>query len=263
MPSPAYDPLNFWNEKATRSGGDPNRAVCHEDPAENQCIDRVQRSMVRAALQRISAHPGWKGLRVLDYGCGSGRWAPLFLERECLYSGVDISPAMLDLARAQNPGADFNVVTDNRIPYPTVEFDLVVSIATIHHNPPDQQELILDEIARVLKPAGHLVLFESVGNPDPNNPVEYARLKQDWIRALAERGMGHVWYRGGRYFILCSMADRFLRVLYRGRPRGTKRRPNAILATDALLDPILGRLLPERYQHRGVFVFHKLGTARG
>jgi len=260
LPSPhPYDPLTFWNGKATRAGGDPMRAVCHDDPAQNRCIDRVQRSVVNAAFDRIPGFHEGRGLRVLDYGCGSGRWAPFFLQHGCVYRGVDIAPAMVKLAKEHHPDTHFTVLGEKGIPFPPAEFDLVVSIATIHHNPREEQDRILDELIRVLKPSGHLLLFESVGDPDPSNPIEYARPRLDWDRSMGERGLAPLWYRGVRYFILCSAVRRMGCLFRRTASPPPKACPGWILAADALLDPILGPLLPERYHQRAGMLFRKSG----
>jgi SAM-dependent methyltransferase len=47
--------------------------------------------------------------RVVDLGCGSGIWARELAESGCQVIGVDISPAMVELARQRVPEADFHV----------------------------------------------------------------------------------------------------------------------------------------------------------
>jgi len=49
-----YDPETFWNGRARRHSDDPERAACRDDPGDNRCIDRVQRSLMAAALRQVS-----------------------------------------------------------------------------------------------------------------------------------------------------------------------------------------------------------------
>ncbi len=50
--------------------------------------------------------------RVLDLGCGNGRWAGELLDEGCIYHGVDSSAGLVEIAReryAHVPGANFSV----------------------------------------------------------------------------------------------------------------------------------------------------------
>ncbi|WKY48157.1 methyltransferase domain-containing protein [Eubacteriaceae bacterium ES3] len=41
----------------------------------------------------------FKGARVLDIGCGAGRYSKLFLKAGCEVTGIDISPNMIDFSK--------------------------------------------------------------------------------------------------------------------------------------------------------------------
>jgi SAM-dependent methyltransferase/uncharacterized protein YbaR (Trm112 family) len=75
--------------------------------------------------------PDWKHLRVLDAGCGMGRWLH-FARREGAYAvGMDVSKAV-DVAAAREDG-DF-VQADLRCPpFPSGSFDLVYCLGVLHH----------------------------------------------------------------------------------------------------------------------------------
>ena len=54
--------------------------------------------------------------RVLDVGCGSGDFCALALDRGATVSGIDASPAMIEIARRRAPGADLRVNAMERLP---------------------------------------------------------------------------------------------------------------------------------------------------
>lgn len=60
-------------------------------------------------LLRILAQAGVRNGLVVDLGCGSGIWAQRLVEGGYDVLGVDVSPAMIRLARKRAPGARFQV----------------------------------------------------------------------------------------------------------------------------------------------------------
>ena len=59
-------------------------------------------------LLRLFEEAGIRDGRVVDLGCGSGIWAGELVKAGYEVTGVDISPAMLELARRQVPQAEFH-----------------------------------------------------------------------------------------------------------------------------------------------------------
>lgn len=75
----------------------------------------------------------WRGLRVLDAGCGMGRWLHFVRREGAEVVGMDVSPAIDVVARRE--GLEANLVqADLRYP-PFAEgaFDLVYSFGVVHH----------------------------------------------------------------------------------------------------------------------------------
>jgi SAM-dependent methyltransferase len=251
-----YDPSTFWNEKARASAGDRLAAVCHSDAGENRNIEAVQRRLVGRAMARVGQEVDLGGVRLLDYGCGVGRWASFFRGLGTLYHGVDLAEAMIALARSDDPGGDYRVLGEGSIPFPDAAFDVVCSIAVLHHNPLHEQERIADELARVMRRRGYVVLFESVGEPQPAGSIEFPRLRTGWESMMADREMDCVWYQGARYFAVRYLAERVLGVFGPSlRSGGTWRR--ALDRVGAIVDPRVGVLVPERYHRRAAMVFRR------
>jgi SAM-dependent methyltransferase len=100
-----------------------------------------------------------RGKRVLDVACGEGYGSAL-LARDALHvTGVDLSPAAIEHARNAygNLGnAQFVCAQCTRLPLADASIDVAVSFETLEHI--SGQEAFLDELARVLKPDGVLIL---------------------------------------------------------------------------------------------------------
>src|SRR5690242_13365543 len=92
-------PLTYWEQRACRFArqGDGLAAVCsYGMPAfYNRVIDGCQ----RLALGRWLRVP--PGTRVLDVGCGVGRWSCRLARRGASVIGVDLSPTMIAQAQAR------------------------------------------------------------------------------------------------------------------------------------------------------------------
>jgi SAM-dependent methyltransferase len=100
----------------------------------------------------------WQKGRLLNIGCGHGPDFLPFRQDFDLY-GVDFSTEMLKFARKYSQKFGFAVeltLADVRhLPYPDATFEWAISVATYHHiKGKAEQQAALDELRRVLKPAG-------------------------------------------------------------------------------------------------------------
>ncbi|MFN7977475.1 MAG: class I SAM-dependent methyltransferase [Vicinamibacterales bacterium] len=102
----------------------------------------------------LAAWPDVAGQRVLDAGCGTGRYLDAAAARgaACVV-GVDFSPEML--ARVTVPAAHRLLGDLGALPVATASVDLVVSGLALN-DVPDLAQAIA-ELARVLRPRGTLV----------------------------------------------------------------------------------------------------------
>jgi len=95
--------------------------------------------------------------RVLDVGCGKGRFARVLLERNpgAVICGLDISEAMLACAPA---GVDVVSGSMTELPFAASAFDAVYATESLEHAV--EIERAVDEMCRVLKPGGKLVIID-------------------------------------------------------------------------------------------------------
>jgi len=102
-----------------------------------------------------------KNRQILINGIGSGLDIP-YLAEDAVYTGTDITPAML--ARAEKRAASypinirFQVADCHDLPFENRSFDAVIMhlILAVVPNP----ELALQEASRVLKPGGKIFIFD-------------------------------------------------------------------------------------------------------
>jgi SAM-dependent methyltransferase len=109
-----------------------------------------------------------KGARVIDIGCGTGQHSALF--EDGTYHGVDIAGRNLEYARRRYPGQCFAVFEAGfKAPFSDASFDWAMSFTTLHHVPPEGEDVYVDEIERTLKPGGGFLLWDHF--PVPAQPL--------------------------------------------------------------------------------------------
>src|SRR5919202_1787009 len=97
------------------------------------------------------------GERVLDLGCGAGRFVGALRDAGADAVGVEIAEAALERARRNVPGGDFRLVTDDGfLPLEHRSVDLVWCSEVLEHVADTGG--LLSEVRRVLEPGGRLLV---------------------------------------------------------------------------------------------------------
>lgn len=114
----------------------------------------------RAGFDAIAAHASPAELdAVLDFGCGCGRVTRWWGDFSGTVAGSDVSAPAIDWCRANLPFARFET---NALAPPLVfedeSFDLVYALSVFTHLTGDLQLAWRDELRRVLRPGGRLLL---------------------------------------------------------------------------------------------------------
>jgi SAM-dependent methyltransferase len=118
-----------------------------------------------ATLQEPFALPLWlatldaaeigSGVRFLDAGCGAGGACVCAARRGALVSGLDASPAMLQIAQRRVPDGGFQVGDLASLPYPDCAFDAIIVLDALPYAP--DAAVALRELRRVCVPGGQIV----------------------------------------------------------------------------------------------------------
>jgi ubiquinone/menaquinone biosynthesis C-methylase UbiE len=99
----------------------------------------------------------FRGKKVLEIGCGIATDGLEFAKNGAAYTGVDLTPRAIEMARKRFalfgfPGRFEVANAEESLPFPDESFDHVYSFGVIHHSP--SPEKIVAQIHRVLRPGG-------------------------------------------------------------------------------------------------------------
>jgi SAM-dependent methyltransferase len=135
--------------------------------------------------------------RVADLGCGPGRITGYLHGLGVDVFGIDLSPGMIDVARARHPRLHFEVGSMTGLELADDSLDGAVVWYSTVHTPPELLPRVFAECHRVLAPGGHFLHGFKVGDDQ--------RLRRD-------QGYGHpvsfdvYWMRPERVADLLSEA---------------------------------------------------------
>ena len=155
----------------------------------------LDRAVLAAFAEHVRTLGG--GL-VADLGCGEGRVGAHLADLGLDMLGIDLSPALTQIARATYPVLRFVVGSMHALPLPDSALGGAVSWYSVIHAVPDDLSAYFAEFARVLRPGGHLLaaFFEAVSEPVTRYDHEVTpayRWPADDLSALArEAGFAEV-----------------------------------------------------------------------
>ena len=157
-----------------------NRQTLEADLANPARAIYERRRLYTTVLRVLLAEPA-AGRCVLDYGCGTGDWGLMLAGEGADVTLLDLSPVAIQLAlrRAALSGVAARVQGIARDAsdlscFSNDEFDLIYASAAVHHTL--KYPNALDELLRVLRPGGKLVLAETYGN----NPILNSLRRLRW-----------------------------------------------------------------------------------
>ncbi|MFD3999605.1 class I SAM-dependent methyltransferase [Streptomyces rubiginosohelvolus] len=158
-------------------------------------LDPVSRAVLSAFAELVvSSSLG----PTADVGCGPGKVTAYLTELGVPAFGVDLSPRMIELARAAHPDLRFDVGPMSALAAGDGELGGVLAFYSTHHLPPAELPQVYREFHRALAPGGHLLLVTRVGEEEHQRrtygygdgdpaPFDSYRLPAGRIAELLER----------------------------------------------------------------------------
>ncbi|NBH05066.1 class I SAM-dependent methyltransferase [Amycolatopsis sp. SID8362] len=134
----------------------------------------------------------------VDVGCGPGHFTAYLASLGVDASGVDLSPAMVALARRAHPELAFEVGSMTDLTLPDASVAGVLASWSLIHVPDDDVPVALGHFRRVLRPGGLLVIGYHVGAGTRLKTEGYGghpmrvhiHLRQPWWLARRVRAAG-------------------------------------------------------------------------
>ncbi|RPF44002.1 methyltransferase family protein [Streptomyces sp. Ag109_G2-6] len=166
-------------------------AVDHAGPPRDE---PPVRPLDRAVLDAFAAYARGAGGAVADVGCGPGG-VTAYLERRGVRAfGVDLSPAMVAVARRTYPGLRFEVGPMAALDVADGALGGVLSWYGTAQGRVEELPALFAEFARVLAPGGYaLIAFEAAGEEHPGDrPGAYGTAPGLIAGLLGEAGLAEV-----------------------------------------------------------------------
>lgn len=116
----------------------------------------------RRVLEVLCGYIG-SGQAALDAGCGSGFFSDYFCRQGMSTVALDYAPSALERARAATGGraqiVQADLLNEDISQRLTQRFELIFSDGLLEHFSPTEQDRIMQNLKRVLSPAGYLITF--------------------------------------------------------------------------------------------------------
>jgi ubiquinone/menaquinone biosynthesis C-methylase UbiE len=259
-----YLPSHYWEDRARRfaAEGSGLAAVCSYGMPDfyNRMIHWSQYLALRHWL---NIRPG---TRVLDVGCGVGRWSTLLAGRGGIVTGADLSPTMI--AEARRRAELQSVSTRTRFIVQDLAhldaggpFDLILGVTVLQHIlDPELLRSAVKRMARHLAPGGRMVLLEAAPASiaeQCDTTVFRARQRSVYLALFAEEGFDLRAISGVDPAPFKTWLLPHLRRL--PRPLGMSALAAVTLASTPI-DVLFGRIAVQRSWH-AVFVLQRSGGA--
>ncbi len=111
--------------------------------------------------RRVSGHG-----RVLDAGCGPGRFTGHLRDLGVDAFGIDLAPGMVRVAQQRHPDLEFSVGSLDVLDVASDSLAGVLAWYSLIHTPPADLPGVLGELLRVLEPGGWLLTSQQSGSGD-------------------------------------------------------------------------------------------------
>ena len=161
----------FWDKRPCN--------IRHSDKkvGTKQYFDEVMKRkyFVESHIKLFANFEAYNNKDVLEVGCGIGTAAQTFIEHGARYTGIDISPSSIEIAKKRleiyNLKGDVFEGDIQSLVIPDKKFDLVYSFGVLHHI--DDLDSALKNIQIMIKPGGEFKLMMYASNSWKNMCIKH------------------------------------------------------------------------------------------
>lgn len=132
---------------------------------------------------RIFLASGVKGT-ILDLGCGTGEFAPLFPVGS--YTGLDVDAKSIAYASRKYRPRKFVVGDGTNLPFGDRSFDKILIAGVLHHLNDDDCRRVISEVKRTLKDGGQALVMEDTKSDSYFTKIMHAVDQGRYIRTFAQ-----------------------------------------------------------------------------
>jgi ubiquinone/menaquinone biosynthesis C-methylase UbiE len=186
-----------------------SRKQVAEQLYDQRYADRLRRASMPPAKRRVKRISRYKAIighghqSILELGCGSGDLTYALVDHAEKIVGTDISAKAVELASLrkklwslsddQIKKTQFKQMSAVQLDFPDGMFDWAVSTSMIEHLHPEDVDLHLDEVWRVLKAGGSYLMWCPNGLGHHNDRDAHLTMLsyREWMEKLAKVGFGH------------------------------------------------------------------------
>jgi ubiquinone/menaquinone biosynthesis C-methylase UbiE len=173
----------YWNTR-TKGFGDSWASSFWSDPEIGKKVDDFQMRWLRRYVDQIKPCQ-----KVLEVGCGVGRFTVRLANRGAQVYGIDTSPEAIRIMQKKAiPDARFEVMDARSLKFQDETFEWVFSITVLMHIT-EVQELFraVKEILRVLRRDGKAILLECTTDMRRERIV-LSLPRSEWIKIIERAG---------------------------------------------------------------------------
>ena len=132
----------------------------------DRCVLDAFAELIRSADAPGQSGPTAGAAPVADVGCGPGHVTQYLADRGLQMVGVDLSPKMVEVARARQPGLNFMVGSLLAPPVPDGGWAGAVALYSMIHLPPADRPLAAAALARAIRSGGWLLVAFHVSDEE-------------------------------------------------------------------------------------------------
>lgn len=165
------------------------------------------------------------------------------------------------MARNRVPGGQFHKVDSGKLPFRNGEFDMIFSITVLHHNPYEQQDKIIDELIRITKPRGFILLMEGIAARRVQTSFNmFPRPLDDWVVEVERDGRSRlIGMKLTRWWLFRDVTFKLMRSLgiSKANRENMKALNSLLVRAGSCVDRHLMRLLFRRLAKNAALLFVK------